>query len=206
MTTGLKPSWKNLKTGVNYNDPVEEVVGQFLDWRLEPNSFGDNQIIFRLSGCQILASDQPFPYADWEMVVKFSESENSGWGHFGKSAADALGVDIELLDIDLLKGRWTHILRTEKDYGEDKNKPEVAPGVPARIVGKVYNIVKFINAGEKVTSIAPPKNVAVAATVQAATPATTPVVMAEAQVAAVPIATTPVAPEVAPVIQPPLAP
>lgn len=154
MTTGLKPSWQGLKAPMQFNNPVEEVVGQFVDWRLEPDAFMNNQIIFRLSSCQIINSDVPYPYPDWEMAIKFSEHEVSAWGFFGVSVAEALGMDINLLDIDLLKGRWAHIFRTPHDYGPNKEK-EISPGVPARMIGQVYRIVRIIQPGETVASVKP---------------------------------------------------
>ena len=175
MTSGLKPSWQGLKGAQDFNNPVEEVVGTIVNWRLEPNHFGDNQVIFTFANCQILKTDTPFPYPDWEMSIKFSESERSGWGMFGASAAAALGVDIELLDIDLLKQRQVHILRSPHEYGPDKNKPEIAPGVWPPMVGKVYRIIRFVQPGEAVTSVAPIGGVVAAPTAAIATPVTPPV-------------------------------
>ena len=68
MTSGLKPSWQGLKGAQDFNNPVEEVVGTIVNWRLEPNHFGDNQVIFTLANCQILKTDIPFPYPDWGNV------------------------------------------------------------------------------------------------------------------------------------------
>ena len=151
---GLKPSWQGLKAPLaNFNNPVEEMVGQFVEWKLELDNFNNNQVVFKFSQCQILKSDTPYPYPEWEMSIKFSEQEVSAWGFFGDSASEALGTTRELLDIDLMKGRWVHILRTSHDYGPDKTK-EVSPGVPARIMGVVYRVVRFIQPGEAVTSIA----------------------------------------------------
>lgn len=210
MTTGLKPSWQGLKTSQNFNNPVEEVVGQIVDWRIELDNFQNNQVILKFAQCQILKMDAPYPYPDWELSIKFSEHENSAWGFFGLSAAEALGTSIELLDIDLLKGRWAHVLRTPHDYGPDKAK-ESSPGVPARIMGVVYRIVKFIEPGTAVTSVAPVAPVAVApvavvAPVQAPAPIAAPVAMPAAQVmapavapVAVPVAAAPVAVATAPV-------
>ena len=188
MTSALKPSWQGLKGAQDFNNPVEEVVGTIVNWRLEPNHFGDNQVIFTFANCQILKADTPFPYPDWEMSIKFSESEKSGWGMFGVSAAAALGVDIELLDIDLLKQRQVHILRSPYEYGPDKNKPELSPGVWPPMVGKVYRIIKFVQPGEPVTSVAPLSTTTVAppATVPAPVPVTTPVTMPDPQVAPAP--------------------
>jgi len=191
MTTGLKPSWQGLKAPLaSSTNPVEEVVGQFVDWRLELDSFNNNQIVFRFGQCQVLTSDVPFPYPDWELSVKFSEHEVSAWGFFGLSAAEALGTSIELLDIDLLKGRWAHVLRTMHDYGPNKEK-ESSPGVPARMVGAVYRIIRFIQPGEAVASIAPPRVVAPIATPVpvAATPAPVQVAMPAAQVIPAPTQT-----------------
>ena len=127
---------------------------------------------------------------------------------FGASAAAALGVDIELLDIDLLKQRQVHILRSPYEYGPDKNKPEIAPGVWPPMVGKVYRIIKFVQPGEAVTSVAPVGAVAqvpvaaVATTITAPPPVTVPapVTMPEPQVPIVIPATEPAA---SPVVPPP---
>ncbi len=157
MVTGLKPSWQNLKgSGFASKNPVEEMVGQLVSWQLVANNFGGNNIEFNFTQCQILKSyGVPYPYAEWTMSIKFSDSQSSGWGIFGTSVAEALGIDIELLDIDLLKGRWCHILQFEHEFGEDsKAAPDPTTGLKPKIKGNVFKLVGLIVAGQQVVSVA----------------------------------------------------
>ena len=150
----LKPSWQNLKGGGAARTPVEEIVGQCYDWKVEPTQWGSNNIVLSFNQCQILKSDTPFPYAEWNLTIKWSDTVSSGWGIFGQSAAEKLGVDIELLDIDLLKGRWMHLLRTFKEFGDDRNAAPLPDGTQPKISGFVWQIVQFIQPGQTVQSVA----------------------------------------------------
>mgnify|MGYP005829468061 CR=1 FL=1 len=144
----MKPSWKNLR-GTGGATPVAEVVGLCDSWGLAPNQFGDNQITLSLSQCQILKSDSPFPYTDWALSIKYSDSLNSGWGKFGQSVAEVYQVDIDQLDIDLLKGQWLHLLRIDNvNYGTDRNT-----GQP--FLGSAWKLVELVAPGAPVAAIHP---------------------------------------------------
>ena len=181
--SGMKPSWKNLKGG-GAKTPVGEMVGLFSGWRTEPSQYGTN-VILEFSQCQMLRLDAPYPYAEWALSVKFSESANSGWGILGKSIADGLDIDIELMDIDLLSGRWCHMLREDNhSFGINKN---VDP--PVEMTGSVWKLIEFVQPGQPVTAV-----VAAPVPVAAPAPVVAPVaVMAPVAVPApVAVATTPV--------------
>jgi hypothetical protein len=200
MVSGLKPTWQNMKGGGGAKTPVEEIVGQCYDWRLEANRWGSNDVTLMFNQCQILKSDTPFPYAEWELAIKYSDNANSGWGIFGNSAATALGIDIELLDIDLLKTRWIHLLRSEEIFGDDAKAAPLPDGTQPKIKGFVWRIIEFVQPGQPVAAVAqmaPAPIPMVAAPVAVATP------VVNGPAPAVAVATPPVV--VAPVVAAPVA-
>tara|TARA_Y100000310_G_scaffold193641_1_gene193601 strand:+ start:8073 stop:8834 length:762 start_codon:yes stop_codon:yes gene_type:complete len=177
---GLKPGWKNMKGGGS-KTPVAEAVGLFSGWKTEVSNFGGNNVVLSFTNCQMLKLDAPYPYPDWDLSIKFSESINSGWGIIGTSLAEGLGLELDMLDIDLLRGRWCHMLREDNhSFGTNKT---VNP--PQAMLGSVWRLVRFVQPGESVVSVAP---------VMAPTPVATP---APAQAIAAPVAVATPAPVVA---------
>lgn len=191
---GLKPGWKNMKGGGS-KTPVAEAVGLFSGWKTEVSNFGGNNVVLSFTNCQMLKLDAPYPYPDWDLSIKFSESINSGWGIIGTSLAEGLGLELDMLDIDLLRGRWCHMLREDNhSFGTNKT---VNP--PQEMLGSVWRLVRFVQPGESVVSVAPvmaPTPVAtpapaqaIAAPVAVAAPAPVAVAAVAAPVAIAPVAT-----------------
>lgn len=145
MLDGLKPTWKGLKGSGASANPIAEIVGLCQAWDAKPNSFGDTQVNLHFSNCQVIKADAVFPYAEWTLSIKYSDSQNSGWGIFGESVAEALGINIELLDIDLLKGQWCHILREDgHSFGTNRQTSQ-------EMLGTAWHLVETIQPGAQVT-------------------------------------------------------
>lgn len=148
MQQQLKPSWKGLKGGGG--TPVAEVVGLCTGWSTDVNPFGGTNVLMRLANCQVIKSDSPYPYSDWTLQVKWSESQNSAWGKLGASIAKTLQIDIELLDIDLLTNQWLHLLRHDGyQFGTDRQT-----GQP--MVGTIWELTEVLQPGQQVTPAAAP--------------------------------------------------
>ncbi len=138
-----KPSWRGLTGGGA--TPVAEFVGQVGSWGLATNQFGQ-QVVFKIQQAQILHSDTPYPYAELDLSIRYSESQNSGWGKFGESVATSFGVSMEALDIDGLIGQTIHCVRHDNyTFFVDRQ------GVPA--VGSYWEMVSLVQPGQQVASI-----------------------------------------------------
>ena len=174
MQDSMKPSWKNLK-GAGGSTPIAEVVGLCDSWEIAPDAFGSNQVAFALSKCQVLKADSPYPYSDFTLSIKYSDSLNSGWGKFGDSVSKVLNTATDALDIDMLKGQWLHLLRVDNvPYGTDR-----ATGQP--ITGTVWNLVEIVQENAAVTAVHPSLQ---AGAIPSAAPAPVAPVAAPAAVAA----------------------
>lgn len=148
LQDSMKPSWKNLK-GAGGSTPIAEVVGLCDSWEIAPDSYGTNQVAFSLSKCQVLKADSPYPYSDFTLSIKYSDSLNSGWGKFGDSVSKVLNTATDALDIDMLKGQWLHLLRIDGvPYGTDR-----VTGQP--ITGTVWNLVEIVQENAAVTAVHP---------------------------------------------------
>ena len=134
----LKPSWRGLKRGGG--SPLEEFVGSLNAWSVEPSTFGGTNCNFDFVALQVWKSDQPFPYAEARVSLKMSDSDNSAWGKFGHSIATAMGVDIDYLDIDGLKGHVLHMLRHDNvSFGTGRDGQEFK--------GTVWELVGIVPPG-----------------------------------------------------------
>ncbi|KKK75202.1 hypothetical protein LCGC14_2876080, partial [marine sediment metagenome] len=80
--TGLKPTWRGLKTGGAWQTPLIELVGNFRLWTTEPNNFGRVQVRMTFDRVQVIRTDAPYPSAEAEIFINYSEQENSSWGKF----------------------------------------------------------------------------------------------------------------------------
>jgi len=155
---GLKPTWRGLKQGGSWATPLAEFVGTNApigpnhSWRTEVGQFGP-QIVLCFNRLQVIRTDAPYPSSEVELWLKYSEQKNSAWGRLGKSIADALGVELDLLDIEQLNGQQMHMARHDNvDFGfKDRNTGQAATGT-------VWQLVKLLQPGESVTPIsqAPP--------------------------------------------------
>jgi hypothetical protein len=170
----MTPSWRGLKSG--FGTPVTEFVGTLQKWGVNPNQYGAF-VAFDFGQCQILASESPYPYPDVTVEIKYSEAQSSAWGKAGAHFAEALGVDINALNIDNLVGLTLHMYRYDVNYGNDR-----ATGTA--MVGKVWRCVSVSQAGAPIQQItgtasevpvggiaapgAPPATVAAAAPIAAA--------------------------------------
>ena len=195
----LKPSWRGLQASGNQT-PVSEVVGQVASWLMTPNNFGSQNVAINFVNCQVLDSDAAYVYSEWTLNIKYSDRQISGWGLFGVSLATALGVDIEMMDLDHLPGRWFHLVRVD-NYQFGTNQQTGQP-----MTGNIWQVVKAMQPGEQPVRqraaapapmlTQPPVNGVVAQPVVAqAAP------LAAAPVMAAPVAVAPIAPTPAPMAQ-----
>ncbi len=143
-----KPSWRGLQGGGQ--TPVGEFVGTVGSWSLAQGQFGQ-QVVFKIHSAQILHTDTPFPYAELDLSIKYSESQNSGWGKFGESIARVLGISMEVLDIDQLIGQTIHCVRNDNfTFFVDK------AGQAA--IGSYWELVQMVQPGQSIPSIYAQKN------------------------------------------------
>jgi hypothetical protein len=146
---GLKPGWQGMRDGGSWSTPVSDFVGNMADWRVEPGQFG-NQVIMSFDRCQVFQSDSPYPGAEVEVWIKYSEQKNSGWGKLGQSMADKLGVELELMDIDQLKGQQMHMVRHDNvPFGFNDR----VTGAPA--TGTVWELTELLAPGQQATPTVP---------------------------------------------------
>lgn len=147
-----KPSWRGLTGGGA--TPVAEFLGTVASWALATNQYGQ-AVVFKIHQAQILHSDTPYPYAELDLSIRYSESQNSGWGKFGESIAAAFGISMEALDIDGLIGQVIHCVRHDNfTFFVDRQ------GVPA--VGSFWELVTLVQPGQQVASIYAQVNAAAA--------------------------------------------
>jgi len=131
---GLVPSWKGLKTG-GEKTPVTEFIGKMTRWKTEPDNFQNINIIFSYDQCQVLDSTAPYPSAEVVLSIKYSETENSGWGKAGGAYARANGIDIEQLELNMLIGQIHHMVLKSEHYGTNK--------AGEAMVGNAWNCIKI---------------------------------------------------------------
>ena len=117
LAVGQKPTWAGLKSGGD-KTPVKEVIGTVNPqqaYTIEPDDFGATNIGLNFVQCQIIRTDNsvPYPYAEVQVLSKYSDRQNSVWGKLGTSIALCLGITLDQLDIDSLAGRQFHMVCTD---------------------------------------------------------------------------------------------
>lgn len=148
---GQKPSFKGLRQGGNQT-PISELVGQVQRWWQEPDNFGGIRFKMHLIQCQILKTDAAWPYSEADVEIRISDSATSGWGLFGKSCAQAFGIDIEQFDIDMLVNQWVHLVREDRHvYGQNQQT-----GQP--MVGSVWYLHELMQPGQQASPVWPQYN------------------------------------------------
>lgn len=87
--------------------------------------YNNVQYYFQFVNLQVLATDgdQPYLFPNAEIKVKYSNREESSWGHLGDSVTLAMGLKSrEEIDFDKLVGKiqeWTRV--DDVPYGKDKD-------------------------------------------------------------------------------------
>ena len=122
-----KPSFKGLTKGGR--TILKEFKGKLLGCPGK-TEFNNVNYYFQFVELQVMATDgdQPYLFPNAEIKVKYSNREESGWGHLGDSIAHATGVKSrEEIDFDKLLGKTHHWIRVDDvAYGKDKDgKPAV---------------------------------------------------------------------------------
>lgn len=125
---GAIPSWKGLKIG-GEKTPLLEFIGTLVKWSTEVDNFQNVNILIFYQGLQVLDSTTPYPSSEGMLTIKYSDSQNSGWGKAGASYAKANGLDIEQMELDMLKGQVHHMyLKTDEQYGINRQTNETMVG------------------------------------------------------------------------------
>lgn len=137
----LKPTWRGLTSGAR-TTPLREFVGRLERWAVETDSLG-TVVAFYLQNVEVGSSDQPFPYAEARLAVKYSQALNSGWGKLGQSIAGVLNIPMDALDIELLVGQMLHLLRHDNvSYGQGRDGTEMR--------GTVWELVSLVKPAQKI--------------------------------------------------------
>lgn len=142
MTTqGLpKPTFKGLQAG-GFTTPLRRIRGKLLAYHPYIETFGGSgrsatMISFQFADFEVLESDVPMVNVIPEIKVKYSEKESSAWGKLGDSYAEALGCDRDSVDIDSTIGLVQEWLRSEENWGKNKQTGE-------DMIGSVWKVVNI---------------------------------------------------------------
>ena len=144
--TPPRPSWHNIRSGGG--PPVQELIGLVNSWSTEPNRFGRYKFNLHLGSIQVLAADAPYPYSEVTIGINYSDTPtlNSGWGLFGQSIAHALGLELEEVDVDALKGKWVHLCRRDKiNFGTNQQGQA--------LIGNAWELVELVQPGQVVQPV-----------------------------------------------------
>jgi len=162
---GGKPTWGGLKSG-EFRTPLKEFVGDLKGWEVGSDTFGNVVIQLHFERLQVIRSDTPYPYPEETLAIKYSDRLNSAWGKAGTYFAEVLGMGMDNLDIDYLKGRRWHMLRHD-DIQFGKNKTTGEP-----LLGIVWQAVKLVQPGEVVVGATGPAPAIATSVVAAPVPQT----------------------------------
>jgi hypothetical protein len=183
---GMNP-FKGMKRGGD-KTPISEFVGGLTSVGIGSGGFGGSASIdLHFDRVQVLHSDAPYPYTTVDLSIKYSDSVNSGWGVFAQSVADALGIELEMVEPSSLVNNSFHIVRMD-DY-LFFTRTNVNP--PEEIRGTAWRMVAIVQPGAQVTPVS--QQAAPAATQPpVAAPVADPIAAAQAAMA---VAATPAAPQ-----------
>ena len=168
LMDGQIPGFSNMVDGGRI--PVAEFVGLYESWKLTETQFGQ-AIVLHFTNCQVMESDAPWPYAEIDLQIRYSNNLRSGYGLFGESLAAALGMARESCDLEVTKNYFLHIVREDEHiYGQNQQTGEPMKGL-------VWHVVQAVAPGSAAPTpvrhqLYPPKVMAVAvAGVQGVQPA-----------------------------------
>ncbi len=195
--------WSGLATGGG-KVPVVCFIGRLIDIVEDPRQYG-LYLMEKYDQVQILESPAPWPWATIDIPIKYSDKENSGWGHHVTSAK-ALGLATAATNLAMAKaelvGKIYEMRQSAQSYGENQ--------AGQAMTGDVWRFVRIVQPGAPMVTpqpqyavppaVAPaPVNPAALAPAAPATPAIPPAVD-PAIAAALVAAAVPLTPAVAPVI------
>ena len=166
LMDGQIPGFSNMVDGGRV--PVAEFIGLYESWKLTETQFGQ-AIVLHFSNCQVMESDAPWPYAEVDLQIRYSNNLRSGYGLFGESLAAALGIPRESCDLEVTKNYFLHIVREDEHiYGQNQQTGEPMKGL-------VWHVVQAVAPGSAAPvpvrhQLYPPKVMAAVAGVQGVQP------------------------------------
>ncbi|MBT9132837.1 MAG: hypothetical protein DDT33_01367 [Firmicutes bacterium] len=97
------------KASGTYNTPLRKFRAHFdgYDVQERKGQFakeGQRDVLLNFSNLQVLETDSPYIYNKTQLILKFSDSVNSGWTLFEDSIATALSISLEDVSIDHIVG------------------------------------------------------------------------------------------------------
>ena len=135
LMDGQIPGFSNMSDGGRV--PVAEFVGLYESWKLTETQFGQ-AIVLHFSNCQVMESDAPWPYAEVDLQIRYSNNLRSGYGIFGESLAAALGMPRESCDLEVTKNYFLHVVREDEHiYGQNQQTGEPMKGLVWHVVQAV---------------------------------------------------------------------
>ena len=138
LMDGQIPGFSNMVDGGRI--PVAEFIGLYESWKLTETQFGQ-AIVLHFSNCQVMESDAPWPYAEIDLQIRYSNNLRSGYGLFGESLASALGMPRESCDLEVTKNYFLHIVREDEHiYGQNQQTGEPMKGL-------VWHVVQAVTPG-----------------------------------------------------------
>lgn len=129
-------------------NPIKEVIGRLGEPYPEPNNFGKLQVKLPLTAIKVLDTETYTTDTETTIAINYpatqdgSVPENSAWGLFGVSAAKALGVTIENLELTMLANQTVH-LRRHDNHSFGVNRQTGQP-----MLGPYWELVHVVQPGE----------------------------------------------------------
>ena len=137
------------QVGGAYNTPLRKFKGKLTEYDVQPRKGqfakdGQQDVLVNFKNLTVLATDSPYPYESAQLILKFSDSINSGWCVLEDSIAAVLSVGADEASIDLLIGKdqtWEkedgHVFFTDKSGKESKGTVWRVIEVEGAVVSKV---------------------------------------------------------------------
>jgi hypothetical protein len=115
---------------------------------------------------QVIRSDSPFPYPQLVLSIKYSDSENSGWGLFAQSVARALNISLQDVAPMMLVQHQYHLVRHDDHlFFTNRTTGEEARGTYWEMLALVADgaaVVPWVSPNSAPAAAAPTQPVAVA--------------------------------------------
>ena len=133
--------WSGLATGGG-KVPVIAFIGRLVEIVEDPRTYG-LYLVEKYDQVQILESPVPWPWATVDVPIKYSDRENSGWGHHVASAK-LLGLAVAATTLAEAKadlvGKMYEMRQSAQSYGENQ------AGQP--MTGDVWRFIRIAMPGQ----------------------------------------------------------
>ena len=135
----MSPLKSKRQTGVAYNTPLRKFRAHFEGYEVQGRKgqfakAGQRDVLLNFSKVTVLESDPAYPYNVAQLILKFSDSLNSGWCLFEDSIASVFGKNLNDVSIDdIVKMDVTMEREDNYTFFIDKNGKE-SKGTVWRVV------------------------------------------------------------------------